>query len=359
MALARTLPWSVALFAAGALPLPLGGGDASPAGTPLRPLSRIYLMTHALNWLELTPDNPLRQTATWEQWAGRCEACYQYEFALKDKYYSLMAIPEPTTAVFCLPSGMKGDPPLIDLAGKTFGDRCVVCRLGSSPQAEREALGAEFVCGLEADRARAEALRGKALSEGEIGAWERSKAWALDLRSQLEARGYTFDPATVEVIAFGEDWSGCAATYPIHMGRAWGLARPVERRFDLINPDCTPVLLTSIPLQQSLPLAENVRLFVFRTAEGRFLGQYWEGLHGLYDVPHRVDVSFPPASARLVDGFGKPRGDELGGQLTLQAGCGGHTPYRADLVMSEPGVPAEVFQAALMAGTVGAAGGRP
>lgn len=329
-------------------------GDDQPTQnrSPLKRLRRIYLMTHALNWLEITPGDPRRQTKEWEQWPGRCEVCYQYEFGLKEKYYRLMSAADERTGVFCLPSGMKGDVPLIELAKRTFGDRCVVCRLGYDQSANRLALGEAFAKGLEEDRQRAEAARGKNLSEGEIAAWERSKAWTLDLRTQLESRGYTFDPTKVGFIAFGEDWSGCAATFPIHMGRAFGLTKPIERRFDLINPDCTPVLLKATVIEQNLHMPNDIRLFLFKTNEGRFLGQYWEGMHGLFDRPHTVTVSFPPASARLVDMFGRPHGNQAYGQVSLGVGCGGHTPYRADLVQAEPTLSLSRFRKALLSGVV-------
>ncbi len=318
----------------------------------MKHLNRIYLMTHALNWLEITPDDPRRKTDRWEQWPGRCDICHRYEFGLKEKYYRLMSIPDKSTGVFCLPSGLEGDIPLIELAGKTFGPRCVVCRLGYDQEANRRALGPEFARGLEEDRQRAEAIRGSNLTEGEIAAWERSKAWCVDLRIQLEERGYSFDPAKVEFTAFGEDWSGCAATFPIHMGRAFDLAEPIARRFDLINPDCTPVLLESTAVEQNLPMPEDIRLFIFKTNEGRLLGQYWEGLHGLLDKPHAVAVDFPPDSVRLVDVFRKPRSDRALGQAVMGVGCGGHTPYGADLIEAEPALSLDGFRKALLAGTV-------
>ncbi|MBM3475051.1 MAG: hypothetical protein FJX75_17455 [Armatimonadetes bacterium] len=329
---------------------PVRADPASPAGEPgpLKRLSRVYLVVHALNWLEITPDDPRRKTAEWEQWPGRCEICYQYEQPLKEKYYRLLSAPDDDTGVFFLPSGMKGDIPLIEQAKRTFGDRCVVCRPGYDPTA----LGEEFARGLEADRRRAEEARGTNLSEGEIAAWERSKAWAADLSAQLAAAGYTFDPARVKVIALGEDWCGCAATYPIHMGRAWGLREPVERRFDLMNPDCSPLLLKCTPVEQNVRMPENIRLFLFRSAEGRLVAQYWEGMHGLFDRPHVARVTFPAASARLIDVFSKPRGDTIGGEVTMSVGCGGHTPYAADLVQAEPGVSLKAFRKALVSAEI-------
>ena len=44
-----------------------------PGGVRLTSLKKIYLATHPLAWLEITPTDPRRQTKTWEQWPGRCE----------------------------------------------------------------------------------------------------------------------------------------------------------------------------------------------------------------------------------------------------------------------------------------------
>ena len=154
------------------------------------------------------------------------------------------------------------------------------------------------------------------------------------------------------MIVLGEDWCGCAATFPIHMGRAFGLQQPMVRRFDLINPDCSLLLLRAKPLEQNLAMAHGVRLFLFRTADGRYAAQYWEGMHGLWDPPHVVTVDFPPNSVRPVNVHGEPRGDGPGGQLRMSVGCGGHTPFRSDLVLAEPALPLAEFRRALLAGNV-------
>jgi len=214
-----------------------------------------------------------------------------------------------------------------------------------------KAFGPEFVRGLEEDRKRAEAARGT-LAAGEIGAWEHAKTWAEDLRRKLNAQGYTFDPAQVVIIAFGEDWCGCAGTYPIHMGRAFGLAQPIVRRFDLMNPDCSPLLLGCSAVEQNLPMPGDIRLFIFKTSQGRLLAEFFEGMHGLWDKPRQVTVSFAAGSARVVDLHGKPVGDAVHGAVVMGVGCGGHTPYSPTLVMAEPDVELAAFRQALTQGVV-------
>lgn len=317
----------------------------------LKLLPHIYLVVHALNWLEIVPGDPRRATPTWEQWPGRCELCYNYEQPLRDKYFALLGQPDPQAAVFVLPSGMKGDPPLIALAERTFGDRCLVCPLGGDPASSTPVLGEEFASSLAADKARAQAARGS-LTEGEIGAWERSKAWAWWFRQELAKRGYGFDPETVRITALGEDWCGCAATYPIHMGAALGLKHPITRRFDLMNPDCSRLLIEATLVEQELELPGGIRALIVQARNGRYVAQCYEGKHGLWDRPHTITVPFPAASVRRVDGQGRFRDEHRRGKLILSVGCGGHTPWGAEMVMAEPTLSLAEFRGALLAAEV-------
>ena len=340
---------------------------AATTPTPLKLLRKMYLLTHALSWIEITPDDPRRRTKEWEEWPGRCEICHDYEFKLQRKYQRLIRDAKKNEGIFCLSNGMKGNTELIELARKRFGPRCAVCRLDYDRDYNRQVLGANFAKGLEDDRRQAIKNRGPALAEEELAAWELSKAWAIDLNQQLESQGYTYDPTAVEFLAFGEDWCGCAATFPIHMGRAFGLAKPVERRFDLINPDCSRMLLKAKLVEQNLPMPEHIRLFIFKTKNepptwGRYVAQYWEGIHGIIDRPHLVEVDFPPDSVKEInlDGVGVRRalmkgigfGEELYGHIVMSVGCGGHTKIYATSVMAEEHLSLETFRAALLAGKV-------
>lgn len=317
----------------------------------LKRLDRIYLMIHALNWLEIVPGDPRRQDPHWEQFPGRCDLCYAYEQPLKEKYYALLGKPDEQAAVFIMPSGMQGDPPLIQLAQQTFGDRCLVCPLGYDVTANAAALGEEFAQGLAEDEKRARAIRGE-LPEGDVLAWGRSKSWAVWFTRELRRAGYTFDPQTVEVQALGEDWCGCAATFPIHMSRAFGLKTPIWRRFDLMNPDCSRLLLQATLVEQNLPMPSHIRLLIVRTAEGRLAAQYWEGQCGLWDWPHKVTVKFQRPAARRVGTGGEYFQDQPQQTVEVSVGAGGHTPHAAHLLMAEPDVSLEEFKTALLAGEV-------
>jgi hypothetical protein len=334
-------------------------GDPPTSRKPLKQLRKIYLAVHPLGFLLAPPGHPNRQTKTWEQWPGRCELGYPRALELQRKYRQLIREAKDDEGMFFIP----GDRELLDLARRHFGSRCVAVR--SNPD-----LGSDFAKGLEEDRQRATKNRGPGWEKQpsfppglEWSVWRTSKAWATDSHRQLEEQGYTYDPATVEFVAFGGDWCYCCGSYPIHMGRALGLAKPIERRFDLIEPSASPMIMKATVVDQNLPMPDNIRLFIFKTANegptwGRYVAQFWEGMHGIMDRPHVVAVDFPPGSVTEINIFGWGVGRALGigsqydyrGRIQMSVGCGGHTPHRATLVMADESLSLEDFRAALLAG---------
>ena len=333
----------------------------------------MYLCTHALSWAskaDVLPDmddherNRVHDMA--ELWEGRVQACIERDKTLWQVHFARIRNARPDEGMLILES----HPELIDLAREHFGPRCVVCRLENDLEQCCSALGGDFVKGLEDDRREGERARGGEVPENEFNVWGRSKAWTIDLNEQLRDQGYTYDPDDVEFVAFGENWLGCGATFPIQMGRAFGLNQPIDRRFDLMNADWGRMLMTAQAVDQNLPMAHNVRLFIFKTADigptyGRYVAQFWEGMHGIMDRHHIVEVDFPPESAVECDIMGWPlcraRGlieypnRYYGGPMTMHAGVGAHTEFYATLAMASPKLPLEDFRAALLAGKVAAA----
>ena len=340
-------------------------------------LKKLYLCVHALSWIEIAPADQRRRELLWgggEHWPGRTAACRELDLVLRRKTQRLIReiAGNDDEAFLILPTGSKGNRELIEFARDHLGPRCLVCRLEGDLAANQRALGAEFVRGLAADRAAAEAASGTPVSAYELAAWERSRAWAEDFDQQLATRGYRYDPALVEFVTFGANWVGCGATYAIQMARAFGLARAMQRHFELSNPDWSPLLLAAEPIEQNLVLADQVLLYLFRNGypgpmaatpspdvRGRYLAQYWEGIRGIMDPAHVVTVDFPAGSVREVDLFGvevaRARGlwaEPNRGPVTMSVGSGVFTPYHSTLVMAEEHLSLEEFRAALLAGTV-------
>ena len=160
---------------------------------------------------------------------------------------------------------------------------------------------------------------------------------------------------------WGGDWSYCSATYSIQMARAFDLAKPMKRSFDHIDRSCSPMLLRATVVEDGVAMPERIRLYVMRTKDGRYVAQYFEGIHGIMDCPHVVVVDFSPelvdsAAALEVDLWGEPVERRLGidarpGRVVMRVGCGGHTRHEATLVMADT-LSLEDFRSALLAGTV-------
>ncbi len=335
---------------------------AEEPAKPLKMLRKMYLSVHSGGDFNDTCSVSLVQPRflrMCEQWPGRTEAGCAAERKFMEKYRQLIGQAKEDEGIFFVPTKRKSDNELIALARKHFGDRSVVCNYKS------ELLGDDWGQRLEEDRKRAVARRGPNLTAMEIGGWNASKAWATDLKIQLNKRGYTFDPETVEFIAFGGDWMYCCGTYPIHMARAWGLAKGITRPFDMILKDESPLFMKLEVVDQNLRMPENIDLFIFKTPNegptwGRYIAQYYERAHGLMDPLHVVEVDFPPNSVTEINifGWGVARALGIGGQYdrrgrtVMHVGCGGHVNSPPTLVMAEDKLSLEDFRAALLAGKV-------
>ena len=341
-----------------------------PAKVPLNKLRRIYLCTHALGWaaqetLLLGMDDAERESkfGMGDHWHGRGKACLELDLRLRENHFNLIRNSRPDDGFFIIDSNQE----LVDLAQQHFGPRCVVCSLENDFEQNCRALGPEFVAWLEEDRRIATRNRGCDVSETEFSAWGRSKAWAIDLAAQLGKQGYSFDSADVELLCLGQNWVGCGATFPIHMGRAFGLAKPIERRFDWMNPDWSPMLMSAEVVDQNLQMPEHIRLFIHQTADraptyGRYVAQFWEGMRGIMDPPHVVEVDFPRGSVMESDLIGWPTCRARGlieypqqhffGKMTMHVGCGAHTPHYSTVAMADRTISLEDFRTALLAGEV-------
>ena len=297
--------------------------EAAPMATQLR---KIWLSVHSLTWLALPPDNRERMDRKWNQFVERIPFAYPLEQKLQREYQRAIDAAGYDEAVYFLPTHFEAADEIIEYADARLGDRSMVSRVEGGPAAKERSLGSDFFQGIEDDQRAA--IRNRGLADGvltadqlrqdgasrdaspdlppgglqatEIRGWMQAKAWGLDLLAQAESRGLEFDPATVEMEAFGGDWSYCAASFPIQIGRAMSLANPIERRFDLINPAEGPVLLQSEVVEQNIPLADNIRLFIWgihRFARPALRGAVLGG-HPRHHGPHPRSRRRPTARRR-------------------------------------------------------------
>ncbi len=354
-------------------------------------LRHLYLSVHALSWLDIPPGDARRHLRQQDQFDGRVEMGMAIENVLKERYERLVDGTADDEGMYMLPTRLPAPDAFIDYAQERMGPRAVRSRAEGGAEVYERLFGPEFFEELEQDQReairrrglpdgfltadqlrRGEADRGHrpelpagGLNQTEIRGWMSAKAWARDLCEQFEVNGLAFDPATVKAEAFGGDWSYCAGSYPVQIGRALGLASPIERRFDLINPSEGPLLMRSTLVDQNLPMPANIRLFIWDYADSegsRYVAQFWEGLRGIMDPPHQVSVEIPCGAASEVNLWGMGLGRAVGldelrrDRLTLSVGSGGHTPIKASLVMTRDDMPLDDFRAALLAGEVSEAG---
>ncbi len=330
--------------------------EGAKQGGRLKTLHKVYLSVHGLDWIDVTEDDPRRKTALWEQFPGRCAMVHPLDFEFRLRIYQMIDSIKDDEALFILPGGSKANDQMIAYARQKLGPRCAVCESDSDRPRFIASLGQDFSGGVEEDRMRALKVRADGISDQqlqhEMEAWQRSKSWAANLYQQLRARGYRYDPSKVEFVCWGGDWAGCAATYPIQMGRAFGLSKPIERRWDLIIRDESPLYVKAQLIVGGIPMPENIRLYIFKSDGGRYCAEYWEGIHGPMDRAHSVSIRFPPDSVRLLNWQGKPIDDKQYGEVIASVGCGGHTPHRETIIEATGNLTLDAFHEALVAGVV-------
>lgn len=346
-------------------------------------LRKIWLSVHSLTWLALPPDSRERMDRKWNQFLERIPLAYPLEVQLQRDYQRVIDTADDDEAIYFLPTHFEAADEIIEYADARLGRRSMASRVEGGAEAKERAFGRDFFQGVEDDQRAAIRNRGLAdgvltadqlrqdgaardkspdlpaggLQQTEIRGWMQAKAWGLDLLAQAESRGLDFDPATVEMEAFGGDWCYCAASFPIQIGRVMGLSHPIERRFDLINPAEGPVLLQSAVVEQNIPLAENIRLFIWEYTDShgpRYVAQFWEGIRGIMDRTHEAIVDLPADAAEIVNLWGFPETRARGvdtpprqGPLRLSVGSGGHTPIPSSIVMTDGNLPFDEFRDAL------------
>lgn len=335
-------------------PPPADGAAAEP---PLTPLRRVYLSCHASPWISEPADDPDHKA--WEIWPGRTAMVRPLDFEIRRRIHQIMGEAGSDEGLMIIPSYPEASRPatevdLIAKGGRIFGDRCVV----TSPyRVPVESLGHNFAESLERDRGFAETARARGVTdeafEHEFNTWITAKTWITDLSRKLEANGYTFDPRSVEFVCWGADWRGCAASYPIMMGRALKLAAPIERRWDLIVHDSGPMDIRADLVVGNVRMSGDVRLFIFRSEQGRYCAEFWEGMHGPMDRARQIRLAFPPDSVRCVNVHGDVLHDgRRFGELMASIGCGGHTPHKPTIIELIETLTLDAFHNILVAGVL-------
>ena len=197
---------------------------------------------------------------------------------------------DDATALCLLTNEAPGIDRLTGLAEDCFGERCFV-----DPSDD----GEQTMQLIAADLMRTMQERGSRTQWLPYEIWTSSNArmWAEGLRHQMRERGYSYQDGRLSLRAFGQQWQGCLTKYALFFGKYSGIGRPAE-----VLPDLSPG--AGFPLQatwkESHLCAHDVWLHLFETEDGRPMGQYTDGLRGVWETPHQATVLLPSADVELI-----------------------------------------------------------
>jgi hypothetical protein len=126
---------------------------------------------------------------------------------------------------------------------------------------------------------------------------------AEEISTEFRKRSLQYDPKTVKTVAFGEGFEQCAMTWKVMLPHYLGLADPIENDFEL-SVSGMP-LLRGARLRERVPLANDVRLFLWELADGRLMALYAKARAHLVDPQMFVSLPFTPAGLKVFDDGGR------------------------------------------------------
>jgi hypothetical protein len=242
---------------------------AEPTAAVRRPVTTLYLFVHCLGG-SMSAAERADYTERWRDLFGRVGG-------------------DPETAICFLSSG-EASLEVAELARESFGDRCVVDPRDDGPETRNLML-----------RDLQVAFRDRGMN----GEWEpyemwtstNARRWSEGLKAEFAARGLSLDPERTRILACGRAWGGCLAKYSAFMSRYLGLSRAAEM-IPALSPGAGAPLRAAF--RESLPLDRHVRLYLFETADGQPMGQFFDGLRGVAEPPHVAAIAIDRARVQLV-----------------------------------------------------------
>lgn len=119
----------------------------------------------------------------------------------------------------------------------------------------------EFVSGVFQEFRDACLGQGYDWNKEELSTALHSRACALRLLDRMQSRGYEFDPAAVQAMAWGASFEGCVSKYSGNLRRLLGLGHAMEIEFEMTVPDAAFLLRAT--RCERVPLGPNICLFLF------------------------------------------------------------------------------------------------
>jgi hypothetical protein len=126
---------------------------------------------------------------------------------------------------------------------------------------------------------------------------------AFEIEEEFAKRGITFDPKTVEAVAFGEGFAACAMNWKAMVPYYLGMSKPIENDF-LLSVD-GPVQLRFSTFRERIALGDDVRLFLWELKDGRPLALYGRARARFSDPQLFVELPFRNDQVRLLRQSGK------------------------------------------------------
>lgn len=185
--------------------------------------------------------------------------------------------PSPENALCVLSISPNGLPELHAAAAEQFGSRCVFDPSDDSDSTK--ILQYE-------DLAQMLRVRGRFAQWTPYEMWTSvmARRWTQGLKLALENRNLDFDPATLRVVSCGQQWAGCLTKYSMLITRYLGVTQPPHVLVDLCQDAGWP--LVNARFIEHIAMNRHVSLFLFKTADGRPMGQFLDGLRATWEPPH-------------------------------------------------------------------------
>ena len=229
----------------------------------------------------------------------------EYERKVLAKWNEAISRLGSNEALVLLPIGSsKSQRALEERAQNVLGARCVVVR--ATPSASGEFLpGVDnaFKAGVADDLMAAFQTRGYEWPAQDMKVAVFSRAYAREIESALREQGLAFDPETVRTEAWGESFEGCVTKWSNGIGAYLYLSNPIEKNFEMTVPDA-PFILRS-RFVECVPLANDVRLFLFEGREGHPIGLFLKASHRVWDRPFFVHLPADPQVFEVKKKMGK------------------------------------------------------
>lgn len=261
---------TVAAFVAAFVLNPAAAGEPQAGTGGSRPqITTLYLFVHCLGD---GMDRALTKTYT-----GLWRELFTREAA------------NPANAICMLSSG-TASLGVAEEAKKAFGDRCFI-------DPNDDSIDTRMLIVRDLQNAFGQRGMNGEWTPYEMWTATNARRWSEGLKGEFRDRGLAYDPATMRIVACGRAWGGCLAKYPPFMSRYLGLEHGAEIRADLSPHAGFPVGAT---FRECVPLDRHVLLFLFVTADGRPMAQFFDGLRGVADPPHVATIPLDASQVELL-----------------------------------------------------------